>query len=547
MEPDGKRSGSPPRPEVQYLPTLFRRMGSGEIRIPAFQRALVWSNEQIRALFDSVYKGYPIGSLLLWQARADMFEPYIPDNVNLPTPMADGLAMYVLDGMQRLITLYAAFNGGGGPDNRFELVFGLEEQTFFHDVRGRRGNDHLYLKLSRVFSPRLFVQDQAELAKLDATDTLLNRAVDLHTRFQEYLVPIVTIEQASVDEAVKIFTNINRQGLSLSTVDFMRALTWHNNFDLNAAVKQIRDALPDSFAPGDETLAKCIALMLGIDPLPDAILKLQDVTVEKLENGVANAILALQGVTRFLKDRMGIASAEFVPYEGQLLVLVALHSRGQLTNEIEVHLVKWFIATSFSEMFQGRPDHAIVQMVKTAVESLRTGEIDLRIEMDVDADVLERKQLRKGTAVSAGLFTLFSLNNAKSVITGNVIDRSDYLEVFDRAKLTPIIREVGDDKSARNVRSRLINLILVSANESYNGVSTKTMLEQLVASSEAVLASQILDKTAIKLLKTRRYDEFLTHRTKLIREGVQRLVTEAELPVLVWQNDGKAKVPPRKE
>jgi len=531
MDDDIKRSGSPPRPEVQYLPTLFRRMSSGEIRIPAFQRSLVWSNEQIRALFESVYKGYPIGSLLLWQASSDMFEPYIPENVSLPMPRAGASAMYVLDGMQRLISLYAAFNGGGGPDNRFEIVFGLTEQTFFHDVKGRRANDPMYLKLSRVFSPRQFVQDQSNLAKLDDPDKWLNRAVDLHSRFQEYLVPIVTIEGASVDEAVKIFTNINREGLSLSTVDFMRALTWHNNFDLNAAVSRIRNALPESFAPGDETLAKSIALMLDIDPLPDSILKLQDVDVKALDEAVAKATAALQGVTRFLKERIGIASADFVPYEGQLLVLVALYTYGPLADDVETHLVKWFVATSLSEMFQGRPDHAIVQMVKLAVESLRAGKLELGIELDLNSEVLAKKQLRKGTAVSAGLFALFSLRNARSLRTGKIIDRRDYLEAFDAAKFAPILKDaVGNDSWP--IRRQLVNLVLVSAEESYGGVRTDTIVNQLNKCDDVVLESQSLDRHAVELVRAERYEDFLRYRTELIRTNIDTVLAGETLPSL---------------
>jgi hypothetical protein len=529
---DVKRSSSPPRPEVQYLPTLFRRMSTGEIRIPAFQRTLVWTNEQIRALFESVYKGYPIGSVLLWKAASEMFEPYIPENVHLPHGEASASVMYVLDGMQRLISLFAAFNGGGGPENRFELVFDLREQTFLHDLKGRRSDDPMYLKLSRVFVPRLFVQDQAQLAKLDDADKWLNRAVELHSRFQEYLMPIVTIEGASVDEAVEIFTNINREGLSLSTIDFMRALTWRGTFDLNAAVAQVRDALPVSFSPGDESIAKVIALMLDIDPLPDSILRLRELSAENLNDGVARATRALKGVARFLKDRLGIASAEFVPYEGQLLVLVALYGLGPLDEDVETHLVKWFVATSFSETFQGRPDHAIVQMVKAAVDSLRSGELNLDIELVVNPDILAKKQLRKGTAVSAGLLALLSLNNARSITNATIINRSDYLDVFDPALLGPIVRTTGDQRVRGNVRRQVVNLVLLSAEESYGGIVGEDIAGLLHQCSDAVLRSQLLDEAALRMLKEGSVDNFLLYRTMLITANIRALLAAPRVPAI---------------
>ena len=62
-----------PRPEVHHLPTIFRRLQSGEIRVPAFQRSFRWTEAQILSLLDSVIRGYPIGSMLLWEVRQQVF------------------------------------------------------------------------------------------------------------------------------------------------------------------------------------------------------------------------------------------------------------------------------------------------------------------------------------------------------------------------------------------------------------------------------------------------------------------------------------------
>ena len=61
----------PPSPEVQYLPAIFRRIQSGDIRIPAFQRDFVWNEAQILELLESVYRGFPIGSALLWKVESN--------------------------------------------------------------------------------------------------------------------------------------------------------------------------------------------------------------------------------------------------------------------------------------------------------------------------------------------------------------------------------------------------------------------------------------------------------------------------------------------
>ena len=148
--------------------------------------------------------------------------------------------------------------------------------------------------------------------------------------------------------------------LDPSTVDFMRALTWHNEFDLNSAVVQIRNDLPDAFQPDDETIAKTIALLLDIDPIPDSILKLQDEPVARLRVGVEQTTRALLAVARFLKETFGIASADFVPYEGQMLVLAGVFSHENIDEQTRLMLKKWFVSSSLTEALQrqARPLHS---------------------------------------------------------------------------------------------------------------------------------------------------------------------------------------------
>ena len=76
---------SVPTPEVQHIVTIFRRIRKGDVRLPAFQRGLVWKEEQIRYLLDSIYKGYPVGSLLLWRSSSGLMKTM--SSSNLPFPM----------------------------------------------------------------------------------------------------------------------------------------------------------------------------------------------------------------------------------------------------------------------------------------------------------------------------------------------------------------------------------------------------------------------------------------------------------------------------
>ena len=508
-----RAANTPPRSEVLHLPTLFRRVSEGDIRIPGFQRGLVWNREQIRALLDSVYRGYPIGSLLFWTASSGLFKPFVPENVTMPDRPLGTEAQYVLDGMQRLITLYAAFNGGGGRDGRFDLAFDLESRRFVHISR-QAGADlaKTQILLKRVFLPRAFIEDQSIIAGLSRADDLLSEAIALHTKFQEYALPVITIVRASADEAVKMFMNINRGGSDLSTVDFMRALTWHNDFDLNEAVLEIREELPEAFYPSDETIAKTIALLLDIDPIPDSILKLQEETVERLEFGIALTKKALGSTAAFLKSTFGIASSEFVPYEGQMLVLAGVFSQDGIDGRTEMVLKKWFLSSSMTEALQGRPDHAIVKLVRDSIRSVRGNKLLMDLSSDIDPAEFSRKQLRKGTAISSGLAALFSLKKVRSVFSGEPIAPADYLESFDASKFLHIVPRHGTS------RRLLANLIIISAEEAYKGFGANDARDAIMdCEDEELLSSQLLDKHCVALLRSNAYDEFFGYRSLLIK------------------------------
>ena len=55
-----------PKPDIQRIEELVSGVKTGEIKLPKFQRPFVWKRKEVVKLLDSIYKGYPIGSILLW-------------------------------------------------------------------------------------------------------------------------------------------------------------------------------------------------------------------------------------------------------------------------------------------------------------------------------------------------------------------------------------------------------------------------------------------------------------------------------------------------
>src|SRR5262245_35776413 len=84
--------------------TLVGNIETGQIGLPELQRPFVWDRIQVRDFFDSLYRGYPTGHFLFWQANAELGSTPIGTDGKQTTPN-----FVVVDGQQRLTSLYAVF------------------------------------------------------------------------------------------------------------------------------------------------------------------------------------------------------------------------------------------------------------------------------------------------------------------------------------------------------------------------------------------------------------------------------------------------------
>lgn len=97
-------------PSAVKIDKLMSRIADGDIKIPAFQRRFVWNQEQVIELLDSIYKNYPVGSLLLW--NSDDTKLKATRNIcgfDIPERPVTYPVNYVLDGQQRISAIYAVF------------------------------------------------------------------------------------------------------------------------------------------------------------------------------------------------------------------------------------------------------------------------------------------------------------------------------------------------------------------------------------------------------------------------------------------------------
>jgi len=90
---------------------LFNDIDRGIIKVPKFQRDFIWSKEQTAKLIDSIIKGFPIGTFVLWKTKDELRHFKNIGNAKLPEIRKGDFVYYVLDGQQRVTSLYAVRKG----------------------------------------------------------------------------------------------------------------------------------------------------------------------------------------------------------------------------------------------------------------------------------------------------------------------------------------------------------------------------------------------------------------------------------------------------
>jgi hypothetical protein len=342
------------------LDKLIKDIDDGDYKIPPFQRGYVWKQEQIIELLDSVHRGYPIGTCLLWKTNQKLrFRRNIGGFV-LPERTPEYPIYYILDGQQRLSTLYAVLSSNSNIDTSdpkyrieaelFDIWFDLDAQKFLPRIR--IDATHKNLKLKGLFNATEFI---AQVTALSGAQQKL--ATELHSIFNNYEIPMVETDKRTMQEVGIIFERINSTGTKLSTLDLMVAWTWDEAFHLKEQMEDLTEVLDEkSFGDlPDKIILQCISGIIKKETSTKAILSLPPADVKaKFPDLTASLELAID----FLSTQLNMGSTDFLPHAQQIVPLVTFFARTTTATTAEqARIIKqWFWKTSFSRRYSESTD-----------------------------------------------------------------------------------------------------------------------------------------------------------------------------------------------
>ena len=414
---------TPPKAEPERLNRLVERINAGEIKIPKFQRGFVWRRPDILDLLESILQGYPIGSLLFWRTEQKLKSERDIEGFALPPTPDKYPTNYVLDGQQRLTTIYGALNYKGPIDQPhiLSIVYDLREKQLRH----RQPTEKPWcIPLNVMFDFALFNQYQQSLTALTDGNELNAEALRVNETFREYQVPVVTLTERTLDEVCPIFERINSTGTKLTVYDLMVAATFSEDFDLNDEVQAVAKSLePSSFRIDGDSILRTLSALRGKSVKKKAILALRNVPRAELRSDLQGTQRSLEKTIDFLRTEVGVASSDFLPYEAQLTVLSRVFSlrKDLLTPDQRAALRSWFWLSSFHEHYRGASDSVLDSDIERCSPFV-SGSGPIMSTRKIVEDDLKGRDFRKGTAVSHAFVALLATCRPMGLLDGAPID-----------------------------------------------------------------------------------------------------------------------------
>ena len=221
--------------KVDYtLKKLIEDISMGEIGLPDIQRPFVWSTSKVRDLFDSMYRGYPIGYLLFWENGYSGEHRTIGADHKQKVPR-----LLIVDGQQRLTALYAVMKAVSVVNKKFRtghirIAFHPLEERFEVTNPTIKMDVNWISDISKMWddSTSTFAFITAYLQRIKAKRPLsptqeqqVAGAIDRLQKLIDY--PLTALEvssSVSEDQVAEIFVRINSKGTPLNQADFILTL-----------------------------------------------------------------------------------------------------------------------------------------------------------------------------------------------------------------------------------------------------------------------------------------------------------------------------------
>ncbi|MGQ4482013.1 DUF262 domain-containing protein [Streptomyces sp. SAS_276] len=512
------------RVDLYTLPHLVRMVEEGRFRVGAFSRPAVWGHRQITELFDSIHRGFPIGTITVAEQPAGE-EDFRIAGLHVHAPQ-DGQAWTVLDGVQRLTTLVGVWHHQPDQDDdRYAVWYDLVSDRFLPGPHSFTVPVSVACTADRLVS---WIDEHPFL-----TEDNIAECWRLHTALTSYQEPVTVLSGIESKEAsYLLFTRLNDAGVSLARSDITRARKEADARTPLAAGEQplIRQSEQLGFGRLPEALAvQCLlAVAQPRRPIPRSAPRphLDALTASATRQAVEHTAPALEGALRFVRKHARIPHVRLLPHPEVLPVLVRFVSLfGPLAGRPHELLRRWIWRTA---MLTPRQTGALKEAMEAAEATPESEAARLLGSVPPPEPQPFRADLTSVTAqhpagrlnalglLSAGPALLVPSASLTGDQPGTPLSVSSLLTPWLDSEHDLFCRLTPQPPSALRPAT-LGNYLLHPPAPSGKLLKAITSQDPLSAS---LLEGHFLDSRGIQLLSSHRYEEFVQHRESLLTTAI---------------------------
>lgn len=570
--------------EVNYsLSKLTADIDMGEIGLPELQRPFVWPNAKVRDLFDSMYKGYPVGYLLFWANGTGSGHRQIGTDAKQKVPR-----LLIVDGQQRLTSLYAVIKGlpivrDNYKSDRIYIAFRPRDQKFEVADAAINRDPEFISDISALWASQTprnrFVKDYFRRLR-DSRDVseeeedTLSEAIDRLYDLQNY--PFTALELASTvseEDVSDVFVRVNSKGTTLNQADFILTLMsvfWDaGRADLERFCRQSRQPSKDIPSPFN----------YFIQPDPDQLLRVDiglgfrrarlqhvynilrgkdldtgDFSDERRENQFETLrdsqsyVLQIQNWHEFLKTlmRAGYRSADMITSQTALLYNYVFYLIGKRDYGLDQYslrdvIARWFYMTTLTSRYTGSFESTMEQDLSRLRDVSDGNSFIVFLDRTVNETLTEDywnitlpNELETSSARTPSLFAYYSalnLLNAKGLYSQ--IRVSELLDPAIRAKKSALERHhlfpkgylKTQEITEKRITNQIANFALVEWSDNVE-ISDRVPAEYVPEYESRFSINELREMYEWHALPNNwyqmKYSDFLAERRRLIAQVIRK-------------------------
>ncbi|MHA1595507.1 MAG: GmrSD restriction endonuclease domain-containing protein [Candidatus Baldrarchaeia archaeon] len=497
------------------IPTFVKMLESQEIVIPEFQREFVWSEDKVRELVESIYKGYPIGIIILYS---------VPEHLK-----ESGREKYwILDGQQRILSFALMMKGSiealrRGKKQTFTVNIWFDPKNKRFERRSPKRGEK-WVKLSDILSKKNSEELSRFLNRLNLNPTELDNVLDLWIKFRNaYLVPVYILpDDIDIDELGNIFVRVNFGGTQVRGSDVYSTMLAITQRDL---VKELRDFCGTLGVEIDYgvLVRTFIAFLTGRAKLAGRVLVQAKKLKQELEKRKSELRKILEDVKisvvkaiELLDRKLNGVTKKFLPTENVLPVMAYyFYKRGEVSEKERDGLFKWFVLASYFGRYSGNTLASLDEDLSTIEDGHDYRGLIRNLEESY-GDLKDRikKDIQEGEYDILLLYVLLKMNDAKDLLTGQPLRSVDVTvhHIFPRRFLAgteneEILEDIGN-----------LTLTTSSTNQSLSSRLPEDYLRGIPAE---IIRSHLIPENR-DLWKMAKCKEFVDERKKLLLNAIDK-------------------------